>query len=289
MRNEGYSEEQIVEFDQMCLKSGMDMTLSEAIEMPFLLSAVEGEFDFMDLKRREYIKEQTKHDLGSPRNLGEFVIKTEPESISQHKTKVAEKIKMKSLKKRENKSTQNPQSRLPEPKPVAILTNNKAINEYQRLVYEFTKANQSVKKRRASLLHEVEAAASMLPENWSAGFGKPAGDRQDQGSPGQEVSVRKNQRHSMALAKTKKKMTGLPLLDDGSDASSDRTLVWKDDWPKVARNLVNERCEFLRDQQRYLRKRDFQKEVRDAKGMVYSKLKIADVKKYYIDLQQIEK
>lgn len=40
----------------MCLKRGMDMTLSQAIGMPFLLSAGQGEFDFMDLKRREYIK-----------------------------------------------------------------------------------------------------------------------------------------------------------------------------------------------------------------------------------------
>ena len=81
----------------------------------------------------------------------------------------------------------------------------------------------------------------------------------------------------------------MPLLDEGSDVSSDKSLTWKGDWPKIARNLVNERCQFLRDQQRYLRKRDFQKEVRDAEGVAYSKLKIGDVKNYYIDLQQIEK
>ena len=84
-------------------------------------------------------------------------------------------------------------------------------------------------------------------------------------------------------------MTGLPLLDRDSDASSDRNLTWKDDWPKIARNLVDERCDFLRDQQRHLRKRDFLREVRDKEGIAYSKLKVGDVKNYYIDLQQIEK
>ena len=82
----------------------------------------------------------------------------------------------------------------------------------------------------------------------------------------------------------------MPLLDDDSDASSsDKSLTWKDHWPKIARHLVNDRCQFLRDQQSYIRKRDFQKEVRDAEGIAYSKLKIGDVNKYYIDLQQIEK
>jgi len=75
----------------------------------------------------------------------------------------------------------------------------------------------------------------------------------------------------MALAKSRR-TTGVPLLDEASDVSSDESLTWKSDWPKIARNLVNERCQFLRDQQRYLRKRDFQKEVRDAEGVAYSKL-----------------
>ena len=51
---------------------------------------------------------------------------------------------MKQERKRESRTIQkdrNPSSHLPEPKKVAILTSNKVINEYQRLVYEFTKSH----------------------------------------------------------------------------------------------------------------------------------------------------
>ena len=45
----------------------------------------------------------------------------------------------------------------------------------------------------------------------------------------------------------------------------------------------------LHDQHSYLHNRSFQKELRDTEGVLYSKLKIGDIKNYYIDLQQIEK
>lgn len=81
----------------------------------------------------------------------------------------------------------------------------------------------------------------------------------------------------------------MPLLDDDSDTSgSDVGRTWKDNWPKISRNLVNERYQFLRDQRRYLQKRDFQKEVRDAERVAYCKLKIGDGKNYYVDLQKLK-
>ena len=61
------------------------------------------------------------------------MIKTEPESISQHKKKVIEKRRINQLRKKESSAAQkdrDPQGLLPEPKQVAILTNNKLINAY---------------------------------------------------------------------------------------------------------------------------------------------------------------
>lgn len=131
------------------------------------------------------------------------------------------------------------------------------------------------------MLQEVEVVASRMAESRSTSLRKSVDFLQGRGTPKEQAKAKrrahKNQRHSMALAKPRKKMIGLPLLDGDSDASSDRNLTWKDDWPKIARNLVDERCEFLQDQQRYLRRRDFHKEVRDAEGTAYSKLKIGDV------------
>lgn len=84
LRNEGYSDEQIQEFDQMCLRRGMDRTLSQIIEVPYHLSTMQGEFDFMDRKRRASIN-HTNDGRGSPRRLEEFLARTQPESLKEHK------------------------------------------------------------------------------------------------------------------------------------------------------------------------------------------------------------
>ena len=73
----------------------MDTTLSQAIETPLMLSTVQGEFDFVDRNRRRQLKRETSHDIGSPRELEQFLAKTEPESLTQHKLQLAEKNKLK--------------------------------------------------------------------------------------------------------------------------------------------------------------------------------------------------
>ena len=201
---------------------------------------------------------------------------------------MAEKAKLKELSKKN--AEQRRQDRNDDPKKVAILTNNRLTNEYQSMVFEFTKANPSIKKRKATLLKAVESSDEEVTKHGFKYFGNTVRIAKEEVLPANQNRGLFAKRRSMIHQKSRKKSTGLPLLDDDSDpSSSEKSLTWKDHWPKIARNLVNERQRVLHDQQSYLYNRSFKKELRDTEGVLYSKLKIRDIKNYYIDLQQIEK
>lgn len=126
--------------------------------------------------------------------------KTEPESLSQHQSKVAERTKLNQLRKKQNDATLKDRHPLNihENKKVAILTNNKLVNEYQSLVYEFTKANPSLKQiqknRRATLLKDVESTITSKFKR----TGNSVSFADGQGSPARQRQESRQRRYSMA-------------------------------------------------------------------------------------------
>ena len=70
-------------------------------------------------------------------------------------------------------------------------------------------------------------------------------------------------RESIDFQKYRKRLTGMPIFDDDSDKLScdgilyQKEMDWKDDWPKLSRNLYYNHRDSLRAAQNYLQQQDF--------------------------------